>query len=215
MLLEQSVSFRARVFLSQLLSLQTHREIEVFCFVLPKVLYEYTYLWCFLRSDLLQSLNQFTLKWRLTLCTPCYGHYNNSLIWIVSSLVFSTNTLNEFGFEWICVFLSLALLCQVVFFFFLMFPPISFSCRDVNPILQCPSYKPKEAPGRIQIPPPSSFPVPRAQGAAFGRSVSIIDPKRISACLSRAFPATFTPTYVCNPPGQHKRISVHMTALGS
>lgn len=55
----------------------------------------YIYDW-FLRSDLLQSLNQFTLKWKLTSFTPFYDHYNNSLIWIISSFVFSTGTLNEF-----------------------------------------------------------------------------------------------------------------------
>lgn len=157
MLLEQSVSFRARVFLSQLLSLQTHREIEVFCFVLPKVLYKYTYLWCFLRSDLLQSLNQFTLKWKLTLCTPCYGHYN-SLIWIVSSLVFSTNTLNEFGFEWICVFLSLALLCQVVFFFFfLCFLPFHLAVGMLTPSYSAHPTNPKKplAGYKSHHPPPS------------------------------------------------------------
>lgn len=44
MLAGTSVPFSARVFLSQLLCFQTHTEVKVICFILPKVLYKCRYL---------------------------------------------------------------------------------------------------------------------------------------------------------------------------
>lgn len=54
----------------------------------------------------------------------------------------------------------------------------------------------------------SSPPWPtRLSTVGFLGAWSITDLQRIDAYLRRAFPATFTPTYVCNLQGRHKQIS--------
>lgn len=99
----------------------------------------------------------------------------------------------------------------------LLFLLLSFSAptavkhTDVAPTPQCLWNHRTLCPCPAGDPCPVSVTLPslarRPRCSGFLRSVSIIDLKRIYAGLSRAFPATFTPTYVCNLQGQHKQIS--------